>query len=321
MLQKHRPWPPVPVDYYRKAKSPGGLRFLLISFVSCVRFVSDWPAAMTYPYSSPAVAVFVVLPTVLAALFLWAVIFSWRRSGADDAATSRAALLAGLVTFAWMAVTWTAASSGILREWDRRPPPFAFLVLGIIGLSALMAFSGVGRRIARFVPLWALVAVQAFRLPLELAMHAMSERGIMPGVMSYSGRNFDIVTGASAIIVALLTRGGLAGRRLVIVWNVVGMLLLANVVIVAILATPAIRYFGDRQLNVWVTYPPFVWLPAVLVLAALAGHMVIFRALSAFPRSRPSAGGAGPEAGRTCPGDWDPDRCTTRRSAASRRRR
>ena len=93
---------------------------------------------MNFSYSSPAVAAFIVLPAVLAALFLWGVIFSWRRSGADDATTGRAALLAGLLTFAWMAVTWTAA----------------------------------------------LVAVQAFRLPLELAMHAMSERGIMPGIMS-----------------------------------------------------------------------------------------------------------------------------------------
>jgi hypothetical protein len=236
---------------------------------------------MSYPYSSPAVAAFIVIPAILAALFLCAVIFSWRRSGADNGATSRAALVAGLVTFAWMAITWFAARSGVLREWDRRPPPFALLVLGIVGLSALIAFGRAGRCLARFVPLWALVAVQAFRLPLELAMHAMSERGIMPGVMSYSGRNFDIVTGASAVVVALLTASGVAGRKLVLVWNVAGLLLLTNVVIVAILATPAIRYFGDQQLNVWVTYPPFVWLPAVLVLAALAGHLVIFRALAA----------------------------------------
>jgi hypothetical protein len=236
---------------------------------------------MGVPYSSPAVAAFVILPAVLAALFLSAVIFSWRRSGAGEAATSRAALVAGLVTFGWMAITWTSARSGILREWDRRPPPFALLVLGIAGLSSVIAFGPVGRRLARFVPLWVLVAVQSFRLPLELAMHAMSERGIMPGIMSYSGRNFDIVTGASAVVVALLTAAGLGGRRLVMVWNVAGLLLLANVVTVAILATPAIRYFGDQQLNVWVTYPPFVWLPAVLVLAALAGHLVIFRALYA----------------------------------------
>jgi len=236
---------------------------------------------MSDPRSSPAVAAFIVIPAVLAALFLWGVIFSWRRSGADDTATSRAALVAGLVTFGWMSITWTAARSGILREWEHRPPPFAFLVVGVVGLAAVIAFSGVGQRLARFVPLWALVAVQAFRLPLELAMHAMAERGVMPDVMSYSGRNFDVVTGASAIVVALLAARGLAGRRLVMLWNVAGFLLLTNVVIVAILATPAIHYFGDQQLNVWVTYPPFVWLPAVLVLAALAGHLVIFRALSA----------------------------------------
>ena len=64
-----------------------------------------------------------------------------------------------------------------------------------------------------------------------------------------------------------------------ILWNVLGLALLANVVTVAILATPRFRYFGGDRLNIWVTYPPFVWLPAVMVLAALAGHLLIFRAL------------------------------------------
>ena len=64
-------------------------------------------------------------------------------------------------------------------------------------------------------------------------------------------------------------------------WNVLGLGLLVNVVTVAILSTPAIRAFGDDRLNVFVTYTPFVWLPAVMVAAALAGHLVIFRALSA----------------------------------------
>ena len=234
---------------------------------------------MNYPYTSPAVAAFIVIPAVLAALFVWAIGFSWRRSSADDAATIRAAVMTGVATGAWMAITWNAAQSGILREWDRRPPPLFFFVAGVVGLAALIAFSRAGRRLARHVPLWVLVAVQAFRFPLELAMHAMSERGVMPSVMSYSGRNFDIVTGASAIAVALLSAAGLGSRRLVMAWNILGLLLLANVVIVAILATPVFRYFGEQQLNVWVTYPPFVWLPAVMVLAALAGHLVIFRAL------------------------------------------
>ena len=72
---------------------------------------------------------------------------------------------------------------------------------------------------------------------------------------------------------------------LALTWNVLGFLLLANIVIVAMLSTPRFRVFGEDRLNVFVTYTPFVWLPAVMVLAALAGHLVIFRALLA---SRPA---------------------------------
>jgi len=31
--------------------------------------------------------------------------------------------------------------------------------------------------------------------------------------------------------------------------------------------------------NTWVTYPPFVWLPAMMVLVAWAGHILVFRSL------------------------------------------
>ena len=73
---------------------------------------------------------------------------------------------------------------------------------------------------------------------------------------------------------------GAAGRRLVLAWNILGLALLANIVVVAILSTPRFAMFGPDRLNTFVTYPPFVWLPAILVLAALAGHLIIFRALS-----------------------------------------
>src|SRR5688572_5278663 len=62
-------------------------------------------------------------------------------------------------------------------------------------------------------------------------------------------------------------------------WNVLGLALLVNVVSVAIASMPLLRLFGDDRVVTFVTYPPFVWLPAVMVLAALAGHLVIFRAL------------------------------------------
>jgi hypothetical protein len=144
-------------------------------------------------YSDPAVATFVVIPVLLAALLVWS---------AARATTTRISFVVFAAVIVWMSGTWIAAGTGVFRKWTQNPPPFGLLVVSIVILSVIIAFSHLGRALVLSLPLWALVAVQSFRLPLELAMHAMYERGIMPVQMSYSGRNFDIVTGASALIVA-----------------------------------------------------------------------------------------------------------------------
>jgi hypothetical protein len=238
---------------------------------------------------SPDIATlaFVVIPVLLTALLATGVAVASRRLGEDAATRRRAVVLTAVGSAVWMVATWVAAASGVLRQWQATPPPFMLLVVGIVALAVAIAFTSYGRRLAIGLPLWVLVAVQSFRLPLELAMHEMYKRGVMPIQMSYEGRNYDILTGIAAIVVAVLTGRGWGGRRLVVVWNIFGLTLLINVMTVGILSTPRFAYFGSDRLNTWVADPPYVWLPAVLVLAALAGHLLVFRALRV--RSQPVA--------------------------------
>ncbi|MGH9254524.1 MAG: hypothetical protein ACRD3C_08130 [Vicinamibacterales bacterium] len=233
-----------------------------------------------YSRTDSVVLTFIVIPVALVAALLWCVDVAWKRLDEPPSGRRRALTVTALAAAAWMGVTWIAAASGVLRQWNATPPPLAYLVVGIAALAGAIAFSGYGTRLATGLPIAVLIALQGFRLPLELAMHEMYERGVMPVQMSYSGRNFDIITGVSAFVVAGLVAAGRAGRRVIGAWNVLGLLLLFNVVAIAILSTPLFRFFGDDRLNVWVTYPPFVWLPAVMVLAALAGHLLVFRAIS-----------------------------------------
>jgi len=228
----------------------------------------------------PAVLAFVVIPLGLLMLLLWGTHVASRRLNEDDGTRRNAVLITVVVSAVWMTATWRAGESGVLRLWYATPPPFALLVVGILGLTVALACTKYGRRLALGLPLWALVGIQGFRLPLELSMHTMYGRGVMPEQMSYSGRNFDIITGITALAVAWLVFSGRVGRRVVLTWNILGLLLVLNVMTVGILSTPRFRLFGDDRLNVFVTYPPFVWLPAVMVLAALAGHLIVFRALS-----------------------------------------
>jgi len=233
-----------------------------------------------YRLTELSVAMFVIIPVVLFAILVRSIVAAWLRAGASGSAARRAGAIVAAVSAIWMVATWMIAASGALQSWDRTPPPFVLLLVGVIAVSVTLAFSRAGRSLATYMPLWGLVAVQGFRLPLELAMHRMAERGIMPPQMTYTGRNFDIVTGTSALVVALLVARGIGGRRLVTLWNVVGFALLINIIVVAVLSTPAFAYFGPDRLNTFVTYVPFVWLPAVMVSAALAGHLIIARAIA-----------------------------------------
>lgn len=191
-----------------------------------------------------------------------------------------AAITAAVVIAMLMAVEYAVASSGVLREWTRRPPPFLIAVSVPILLALVTALSGTGRRVASSASFGAIIGIQAFRFPLELVMHQAALSGLMPLQMSYTGRNFDIATGILAIPVALLAMRSQPPRGLIIAWNVLGTLLLVNIVAIAVASTPVFAAFGPDRLNTWVADPPYVFLATVLVPAAALGHALTWRKLS-----------------------------------------
>jgi hypothetical protein len=221
---------------------------------------------------------FVALPLLVAIGFVLASEWTGRRLGESATVRRRRAIRLSAAVLAWLIGTALIAASGVLRRFDAMPPPFALLVLAVAVVGVAVPCSPLGTRLARGLPLWALVGFQVFRFPLELLMHRAYVEGVMPVQMSYSGQNYDILSGITAGALGVWLGRGRAPRWVVAAWNILGFALLANIVTVAILSTPIFRRFGDDRLNIFVTYPPFVWLPAVLVMAALMGHVLVWRA-------------------------------------------
>ena len=179
------------------------------------------------------------------------------------------------------AASAAAVTSGWLQRTDTLPPPMALLIASVFAAAFALGLSRFGRSCADSVPLRSLVAFQIFRLPLELLMHRAAELGIMPVELSYSGYNFDIVTGAAALVLTGAMAGGRTlPRGILWAWNLWGCLCLAVITFVAIAGSPMIRLFGEGpHLNTWVLFLPYVWVPIILVTAALFGHIVLTRAL------------------------------------------
>jgi hypothetical protein len=229
--------------------------------------------------SALVTAGFVLLPLLVAAGFILACEWAGRRLGEAVAVRRRRTGRVGTAVLAWLVMTALVAASGVLRRFDATPPPFAGLVLAIAVAGIAVPCSPLGTLLVRGVPLWALVGFQVFRFPLELVMHRAYVEGIMPVQMSYSGLNYDILTGITAGVLGFWLHRRRVPRWIVTSWNLLGFALLVNVVTIAIVSTPVFRWFGNERLNVFVTYPLFVWLPAVLVPAALMGHILVWRRL------------------------------------------
>lgn len=229
--------------------------------------------------SSGLVWSFVGLALVVACSFVVAV---YRASTANDrshADAVRDTTRAAAATVAWLGLTLALGASGFL-SFTSRPPTMIILVVAIVALAFAIGTSPFGKRLATGIPLVALVAIQGFRFPLELMLHQSYVEGLMPIQMSFSGYNFDILTGIGAIIVAATLAWKPASLTLVRVWNVAGIVLLANILTIALLSAPTpFRTFHNDPANEWIGHAPWVWLPAVYVLAAVVGHILVYRRL------------------------------------------
>jgi hypothetical protein len=233
----------------------------------------------TLPGSWTLQACFYVLAIAIIATAAWLVYRASLTSGDSEAASRRR-----LRGFLWRACAWVVVISAVslaggFNPAQRPPVMFVAMLAAILALGVAIARSESGRILARGLPLAVLVGFQGFRFPLELAMHRAYTEGLMPIQMSYSGRNFDIVTGLTAIVLGAALAATNVPAWVVQAWNLLGLGLLINILAVAMLSTPVFAYFGPDRLNVFVMRMPYTLLPAVMVLAAWAGHLIVFRAL------------------------------------------
>lgn len=162
------------------------------------------------------------------------------------------------------------------------PPRFGLLIGPPLLLIIFLFAARGGRRFIDSLPLVPLTALSIVRIPVEITLYWLYMHKYVPELMTYTGRNFDLISGNAAPFVAYAIYNNLISKKVILLWNIIGLGLLLNIVINAVLSAPlAFQQFGFEQPNVALFYFPFVWLPSFIVPVVLFTHLVgIRRALS-----------------------------------------
>ena len=180
----------------------------------------------------------------------------------------------------WMIFVSIWSASGIMSDFSKFP--FNFMPVIIIPLITVVItlFSQRLAEILQNISVANLIRLQSFRFFVELLLWALFVAGLAPEQMTFEGRNFDVLTGITAPLIAWLVSRNKISRAALTVWNVAGMLLLINIVTVAILSTPSpLRIFMNEPANTIVTHFPVSWLPGFLVPLAYTLHFFSLKQL------------------------------------------
>ncbi len=171
---------------------------------------------------------------------------------------------------------------GWFARLDLLPPPFVVMNFVILSIVLLVGLGKPGRALADSQRVETLVALQIFRLPLELLMLRAGLLQTMPIEFSMLGYNLDVLTGLGALLITLYcaqTRS--LPLKVVWAWHLTGMACLAAIAVLAVLTSPNVHAFGTapQHINSWVLYFPYSLLPSVLVSLAVLGHVLLTRKL------------------------------------------
>ena len=223
------------------------------------------------PANTGSVVAFAAILVLVAAAIPVAAFFAYRGGPGEG---SRAAVFTAAGVLGWVALVCGYVESGVMNHLPFDGLHFFFAAVFIVGISA--GVSPLGGRIAANLPLVALVGFHAFRVPLELVLHSWAEQGTIPDTMTWNGQNWDIISGALAIIVAPFA---IRSRALAWAFNAIGAVLLLNVIRVAALSSPLPIGWGQRPPLLLALHLPYALIGPVCVAAAIAGHIVLTRAL------------------------------------------
>lgn len=152
------------------------------------------------------------------------------------------------------------------------PPLFMILILFISKKGSLFMDS---------LSLKTITWLNIVRIPVEIVLYWLSINMVLPELMTFEGKNFDILVGITAPIVAYFGFSSLIiKRKLLLLWNIISLAMLLNIVTIAVLSAPfTFQQFAFSQPNVAVLNFPFNLLPVFIVPIILFGHLVSLRQL------------------------------------------
>ena len=224
------------------------------------------------------------LPTWIAPLFILCCGYTLF---AFHLGNGRSWLLTALL-IGWTLIHGVLAKAGFYQDTMSMPPRFAlifvpnvlFIIYGCLPKNREWLRASRNSR-------WS-SAVHIVRIPVEIILWQLALHKWVPELMTFEGRNFDILVGISAILVTYLIAQNKISRKALIAWNYIGLFFVLFILGNGILSTELpFQQFAFDQPNKAITFFPYALLPGLIVPVVIWSHISDIILLNAEKKTPP----------------------------------
>ncbi len=181
----------------------------------------------------------------------------------------------------WLLLHAFISLTGFYTITDTLPPRLALAVAPMIIGIVLLFITTKGKLFIDSLDNKTLTLLHTIRIPVEVVLFWLYLENKIPQLMTFEGRNFDIIAGFTAPLIWYFgyVKNNLS-PKIILIWNFICLGLLLNIMVNAVLSVPfPIQQFAFDQPNIAVLYFPFVWLPGCIVPLVLLSHLAVIRKL------------------------------------------
>lgn len=217
---------------------------------------------------------------ILLVVILVVIGFGFNRAATNASYTEdkRKKLLYGYTAFiaVWVLYVSVLASTGFLADYSLPPKIAVFTILPAFGIIGWFFRVKKFKNIILAFPISLTVYFQSFRIIVELLIWGIAKEGFTPELVSFNGRNFDILAGLTAPIIGYWAYSRKAiSHKVVIIWNICCLMLLVNIVFIflSLIIKPEIWGYSDIPITMDFPRLPYVYIAAFFMPAAVFMHI------------------------------------------------
>ena len=217
---------------------------------------------------------YILLFVLLIAVILSSYNLVLKNAGFSNPLKMKKIAIVPVMILAWLSLQFFISKTPFYYNLSMPPRIPLFMILPLIIFTGVFLYRNRNSSMFRFLPVHIPIFYQSFRVIIEVLFYFTFLEDILPIQVTFEGANYDVLLGISAIFMGIYALRKNASKKILIIWNVIGIGVVAFAAFTFVTSFYFPAIWGQEESNISLEFNqfPFLLLPLFFMPSAIFVH-------------------------------------------------